>query len=194
MSHLVHSEGSDRFYEPGAPVGFKENRLPHWHQVGAWIFVTWRLFDSLPRHLLDQLKQEQNEWMEHHLRPWSVETATAFDEAFSDKVEAWVNAGYGGCFLRDGRIRGLVESVIRFGDTHLYDLGDFVLMPNHLHLLFRPFAQHPLSKAVHAWKGTSAKKNQPGPWPQRAGVAGGLLGPDHSGAGAFAAGAGIYCG
>jgi hypothetical protein len=41
---------------------FYRRHLPHWQPAGATIFLTWRLYGSLPQEALERLADEQ-----HHL-------------------------------------------------------------------------------------------------------------------------------
>ena len=48
-----------RFFNPYADIRFTANRLPHWQQVGAVYFVTFRLADAVPQHLRTQWESER---------------------------------------------------------------------------------------------------------------------------------------
>ena len=48
--------------DPKKPIEIYTRRLPHWRQEGATYFVTYRLIDSLPQALLDELAQLKKEW------------------------------------------------------------------------------------------------------------------------------------
>ena len=37
--------------------------LPHWHQDGKYVFVTFRLYDSLPQEKLQQFREEKESWL-----------------------------------------------------------------------------------------------------------------------------------
>ena len=47
------------FFDPKAEVGVLQRRLPHWDQPGTFAFVTFRLIDSLPQPLVQQLTKER---------------------------------------------------------------------------------------------------------------------------------------
>src|SRR5436190_22817626 len=49
-----------RKYELGGVTVQKRSRLPHWHADHANYFDTLRLFDSLPAHVLAQLRAERD--------------------------------------------------------------------------------------------------------------------------------------
>lgn len=50
-----------RFFNPYAEILHTENRLPHWQQIGAVYFVTFRLADAVPSHLLSQWESQKRE-------------------------------------------------------------------------------------------------------------------------------------
>ncbi len=47
------------FFDPKAEMGVLHRRLPHWDQAGTFAFVTFRLIDSLPQQLIQQLTKER---------------------------------------------------------------------------------------------------------------------------------------
>ena len=40
-----------------AGMTYYERNLPHWHPEGRAIFVTWRLYGSLPTYIVEQLRR-----------------------------------------------------------------------------------------------------------------------------------------
>src|SRR5438132_1504443 len=40
--------------------------LPHWRLAGCTYFVTFRLADSLPTHVLQELEKEKSQWLKAH--------------------------------------------------------------------------------------------------------------------------------
>ena len=64
------------FFDPEAETDKHRRNLPHWQQGGTWVFVTWRLGDSLPKAKLDQWKEERAIWLSQHLEPWDERTET----------------------------------------------------------------------------------------------------------------------
>ncbi len=49
------------FFDPRSEFGVLNRRLPHWDQAGAWVFVTYRLYDSYPQSLVQEFRAEQSE-------------------------------------------------------------------------------------------------------------------------------------
>jgi REP element-mobilizing transposase RayT len=122
--------------------------LPHRDEPGLTQFVTFHLADSFPESL-------RSEW-EHIAR---IEN----DRARRQELEAYLDRGRGECYLRRPEIAGLVENNFRqFGACFglptatstvptRYELRAWVLMPNHVHVLFK-VGTASMSEIVHAWK------------------------------------------
>jgi len=114
-------------------------RLPHWHPDGAWVFLTWRLFGSLPR-----------------LR-WSELAQAGSGRAFVALDRQADQATSGPLWLRDPRIATVVAEALRAGqrERDFYVLRAWVVMPNHVHALLRPF--RPLAVITRWLKGATAR-------------------------------------
>jgi REP element-mobilizing transposase RayT len=54
----------------------------------------------------------------------------------------------------------LIASAIRYFDGQRYDLMAYVVMPNHVHILVKPYDQFLLQELVHSWKSFTAHKLQ----------------------------------
>ncbi len=148
-------------FDPKSPYAVLHRRLPHWRQSGATYFVTFRLADSLPRAVVARLRAEQ----EAHLQalPHPV-TAADLDEAkalFSAKIEAQLDAGRGACVLREAAVAEIVATTLRHRHGEDYWLGDFVIMPNHVHAIVMPGERFDLAKIVGAWKSVAAHRINP---------------------------------
>lgn len=120
---------------------YYERNLPHWHPEGRILFVTWRLFGSLPASVIAKIESERD----HPGRQFT-------------RAEKFLDAGrFGPLFLRDEQIALTVERCILHGAQvlHRYDLLAYVVMPNHVHMLIKPLAS--LSLITHGIKGVSAQ-------------------------------------
>lgn len=146
------------FFDPRADVDIRERNLPHWNQGGVWTFVTWHLGDSLPAARLRSWRAEKEIWLRLHPKPWGEETTIEFHERFTERIEAWLDAGEGSCLLRYPDIRRVLTDALLHFDGARYVLGDLVAMPNHVHVLFRPADRHLPSGIIHSWKSFSAKR------------------------------------
>lgn len=74
------------------------------------------------------------------------------------KVENALDEALGSCALRDPKIRDGLERTFRHEDGKSYLLGEFVIMPNHVHLLVRPEHGIDLSDLLQAWKSISSHR------------------------------------
>jgi REP element-mobilizing transposase RayT len=112
--------------------------LPHLDAPGVLQAVTFRLADSLPREAAEARKGEGS-------------------AARRLRIAAALDAGHGSCVLRDPACAGLVEGALCHGDRSRYEMHAFVIMPNHVHVLIAPAAEHRLPDIVHGWKSWTAK-------------------------------------
>lgn len=145
------------FFEPGSEVEKWSHNLPHWQQSETWVFLTWRLADSLPKAKLDLLEEQRKIWLGHHPKPWDEPTEEAYHERFSHRIDEWLDSGSGSCLLRKPENARIVAESIHYFDGNRYRLASYVIMPNHVHVLFSPDAAHPLGSIVHSWKRHSAR-------------------------------------
>jgi len=145
------------YFDPSNPIGFvKGGNLPHWRQDGSTYFVTWRAADSLPQARVQQWIQERKDWLASHPEPHDLKMMAEYDRLFPARWEQWLDEGHGECLLSQAQYKTLVEDTIRHFDKQQYRLDEFIVMPNHVHVLTTPFANHTLSKIVQAWKSVSS--------------------------------------
>jgi type I restriction enzyme R subunit len=146
------------FFNPNAEIDVTQNHLPHWQQRHTWIFVTWRLGDSLPIVKLAQWKHERELWLSHHPEPWDEAIDSEYHDRFSQQIDEWLDQGIGSCVLKDPANATIVADALRHYDGQRYELATFVVMPNHVHVLFRPLGAHALPEILKSWKGFTARE------------------------------------
>ena len=151
-------ENPPSFFDAHGEIDKREHRLPHWQQGEAWVFVTWRLGDSLPKAKLDQWKEERAIWLLHHPEPWNEKTEAEYHDRFSSQVDEWLDQGSGSCVLKDPASAKMVADALRHFDGERYEIASFVVMPNHAHVLFRPLGKHTLPEILKSWKGFTARE------------------------------------
>jgi len=79
-------------------------------------------------------------------------TKCEYRELFPQRLQAWLDAGHGSCVLREARVRIVVEEALRhFADVR-YSLYGYVVMPNHVHVLFMPHDGFDGREIVARWK------------------------------------------
>ena len=130
--------------------------LPHWQQGEGMQFVTFRLGDSMPAGKLRQWKEVREIWQNVHPRPWSVEVAKEYHRRFTQTLEGWLDEGSGSCLFKEPAHRVLMKTVLMRFQGVKVEHHAWVIMPNHLHLIFTPLM--PLEKLIQAWKGTSSRQ------------------------------------
>lgn len=145
-------------YNPVAETEKSRAFLPHWEQSGCTYFVTWRMADSIPMEKLRALQSERTEWLAQHPKPWNDATWKEFGHRFEGRVQEWLDQGQGSRFLANPDARKIVSDALNFFDGQRYHLGDYVLMPNHVHVLFIPLPGHDLKKLLHSWKSFTSKE------------------------------------
>jgi REP element-mobilizing transposase RayT len=106
-------------------------RLPHFHPPNVPIFFTWRLFGSIPRTRMIELKQAR---------------VISFRNEFRTVERILDRSDRGPRFLSDPRIARIVCECIELGASSFerYLLHEYVVMPNHVHVLLTPIAEVPV--------------------------------------------------
>jgi REP element-mobilizing transposase RayT len=107
--------------------------------------ITFRLADSLPPAALAQKEQP-------------VGGRADADMQLRRRVQAYLDAGYGACFLRQARIARLIEQSLLHSDGPKYRLLAWTIMPNHVHVVMETVVGHTLSTIIKAWKSFTAHK------------------------------------
>jgi len=116
--------------------------LPHRDEPGLIQFVTFRLADAFPKELRSE---------------WEFLLEIENDRQRRSELEAYLDRGRGACHLQQPEIGRMVEDSLRFRHGEDYELRAWVVMPNHVHLLFKVFGV-PMSQLIDAWKGFTAKQ------------------------------------
>lgn len=135
---------------------YKRRSLPHYDSDEVYQFITFRLHDSVPLEEIDY-------W--HHELSIEAQTSVNKDSYRYLKIEEnifkYEDKGYGECYLKNLAVYNIVkETFLKFDKTR-YELIEWIIMPNHVHVLIRPFEGQSLSKIIHSWKSyTALKANQ----------------------------------
>lgn len=148
------------FLNPYDVIQTHGSSLPHWQQGSSFVFVTWRLADSLPLQQLREWKNERAIWLTKYPLPWDLATWKCYSERFPERMEAWLDRGLGACLLREPGVREIVSGAFTHFDSERYTLCSYVLMPNHVHVLFQPREGNCLQDILHSWKSYTSKEIQ----------------------------------
>jgi REP element-mobilizing transposase RayT len=113
--------------------------LPHFEAGTVPQFITFRLADSLPRSLFKTLK-------------YQLEARLITESEYAYSLDRYLDRSKGECSLRIPAIAAVVRDAILFLDGRRYELHSWVIMPNHVHLLFTPLEGESLTGVLHSLK------------------------------------------
>jgi REP element-mobilizing transposase RayT len=121
-------------------MAFYRRRLPHFDETERPVFLTWRLYGSLPPN-----------------RAFPAEILTS-GQAFAAMDRLLEETRTGPFYLREPAIADMLVDALHYNANTLghYVLHAFVVMPNHVHLLATPTIALP--KLTKSLKGITAKR------------------------------------
>jgi REP element-mobilizing transposase RayT len=136
-------------------------RLPHWESAHACYFVAFRLADSLPASVLRQIELERIDIVhtaEAMKRELSADERRRMTALTGERIEEYLDVATGSCFLRKRAVAEKMVHALQHFDGARYRLFAWCVMPNHVHVVFQPLADHTLAEIVHGWKSYTAKE------------------------------------
>jgi putative transposase len=150
------------FFDPKADLSVHEHFRPHWTQAGAVVFITFRAHDSIPREVLQRWEREKQDWLKTRghdaAKHWSVvlPTLTEKDRAdfymqFNRCREDFLDTCHGRCLLRRPELARIVANSLLHFDGKRYRMGDFIVMPTHVHLLAAFATADAMTKQCDSW-------------------------------------------
>jgi REP element-mobilizing transposase RayT len=145
MSALRPYMNNDSEYQPRG--WHSRGYLPHFDGGEILQFITIRLADSLPSHLLEIWREE--------LEAEKVEDK---DAALRKRIEYYLDEGHGNCFLQNKEVAEVVKNSLLHLNGKKYRLIAWVIMPNHIHFLAMLLHRVSLSSMMQVLKGFSARE------------------------------------
>jgi len=146
---------------------FYRRNLPHIQPEGATLFITFRLANSLPKCVMDQLQIEKD-WIELELANMSdiTERENQIDLAnrrYFGKWDGALDLATGKKSLSNPDVANMVTESLRHRDGKVYDLISYTIMPNHVHVIFTPVEEqenkyYSLSRIMHSLKRHTARQ------------------------------------
>jgi REP element-mobilizing transposase RayT len=131
---------------PTPPEWYMRGYLPHFDGGEIPQVITFRLFGSLPKFLLERWAEELAKWPEQKKA----------EAERRRRIEDYLDQGLGAVWLKDKRIGELTQNALRHFDGSRYRLHAWVVMPNHVHVLLTPQAE--IAGILHSWKSFTSKK------------------------------------
>jgi type I restriction enzyme R subunit len=133
-------------FDPQSEFFTEEHCLPHWSQAGSVVFITFRTNDSIPREVIERWDREKEDWLGRRgiatKQPWfrvlpslSKQDRADFQRTFHRAREEFLDTCHGRCLLKRPELARIVANSLLHFDGARYRMGEFVIMPNHVHLL-----------------------------------------------------------
>jgi len=97
--------------------------LPHWTRDGAWYAVTFRLWDSLPQHVIQSWISERKNIVKtaERMKRSLSEREEQMAYLYSEKIERYLDAGHGSCLMRVERVAELVQTTLLQNEAGAYN-------------------------------------------------------------------------
>jgi len=156
-------------FDPKAEWFVHGHFRPHWSQAGAVVFITFRTHDSIPRAVLKRWEREKQDWLRARghdaAKHWSAVLPTLsgsdradFHKHFNRCREDFLDTCHGRCLLRRPELARIVADSLLHFDGERYRMGDFVVMPTHVHLLAAFAAPEAMKQQCDSWLHFTARQ------------------------------------
>lgn len=136
----------------------KRARLPHWDVQHGIYFITFNLYDAIPKALrlsIEEQARAQTAHIEFLKGALTIAEKRAIDEWVRRKLGLAADDSHGECFLSDERVARVVEETLTRFDDVRYRLLAWCVMPNHVHVVCT--LSDTLDRVIHSWKSFTAK-------------------------------------
>lgn len=157
MAELLPLPPGFKGFDPHKHLRIYTRHLPHWRQDGATYFVTFRMGDSLPESKIDELKTLRAHWEYTHPQPWTDEAWRGYAREVMRRSEVWLDEGHGVCYFQQQRWIKDMNDRLQYFNGVRYQLSCSVIMPNHCHVVIRPYDGYELEDLLGAMKGVNAR-------------------------------------
>lgn len=128
---------------------FHRRNLPHLHYNEGDYFVTFRLKDSLPLKLIEELRNS--------LEKNPVELSIKEKKLFKRYDDLLDSGNYGENSLLDKQVATIIKKAIEKYENELFQIICYCIMPNHVHIVFTILDNgKTLSDIMKLIKGSSA--------------------------------------
>ena len=160
-----------QFFDRKQPYAVAWKTLPHWAQAGTVCFITWRTGDSLPAAAERRITRQRadalgrlglpatGDWHAELVKLPPNERGRAHWSLFS-VLDCELDHHFGECVLARPECSRIVEQSLLHFDGERYALTDFVVMPNHVHVLVAFRDEDALVVQCESWKRYTARQIQ----------------------------------
>jgi len=142
--------------------------LPHIHPEGNPLFITFRLADSLPLEVLQELKGQRESEL-HLSNNQSSDAVYKIEKRHFGRFDEWLDrCASGPRWLEDKTVAEIVAEKIRALNGKYFQLIAYCIMPNHVHLIITSIipdtlkhrgktARYPVTDTLRLLKGSTAR-------------------------------------
>jgi len=120
---------------------YYRRKLPHWHPEGQMFFITFRLANSLPLHIIQELKEEHEREQQKIRAKFSgiqqMDELYKLEKKYFGHFDTWLDR----CieesprWLRQEAVARIVADEIHALDRERYHLIAYSIMSNHAHVV-----------------------------------------------------------
>jgi REP-associated tyrosine transposase len=158
------------FFDPQGEVTIYCRRLPHWDQPGVMCFLTWRTADSIPAEVLRRWQVERTLWLRQQgidpqaanwreqLKALPVAVRRDYHARFTSPWMECLDECHGACVLQQPELSAVVADNLLHQDGGEYEVSDFVVMPNHVHVLAQFRCAGGMKTCCQNWKHYTSRK------------------------------------
>ena len=158
------------FFDPHGDVTVYYRRLPHWDQPGVMCFITWRTVDSIPADVLRRWRVERAVWLRQqgidpqaakwreHLRGLPAAARREYHARFTSPWMECLDECHGACVLRQPKLSAIVAENLLHRDGVEYEVSEFVVMPNHVHVLAQFRSEGGMNVCCRNWKHYTSRR------------------------------------
>ena len=171
----LEAQPTFRPLDPNIQLEIYNRHLPHWRQEGATYFVTFRQADSIPMEVIEDWREKVARWYcsRNIDLKWRREDPERYALAYKEIPESerrdfemeqakWLHVeldkGQGSCVLKEDWTQQIVADSLHHFDGQRMWLGDYVVMPNHVHLILQLFPGFVMEKVLGSIKQWAARK------------------------------------
>jgi REP element-mobilizing transposase RayT len=134
------------------------------------VFITWRTADSMPKDVLERWRADRNRWLDVHgidptqkgwkmlVQELSPDLMIEYHDRFTTRWHDTLDAGHGDYVLSQPEIADIVANSLLHFDGDRYEMLDFVIMPNHVHLLATFPDKAAMIDQCDSWKHFTARR------------------------------------
>ncbi|MBI5809362.1 MAG: hypothetical protein HZA74_13290 [Ignavibacteriales bacterium] len=144
-------------------ITYYKRNLPHYQPEGYTFFVTFRLAGSLPINVIKKLKEDKEKELKKidgmTSQKQKVLKYYEYQRKYFGRFDGLLDKSESNpMWLQEEGVAEIVKEAIHFRDGKEYELVAYTIMPNHVHLVFRPIVGD-INVAIQNVSGDLSREN-----------------------------------